>query len=311
MSSPSLFSRTLRGSVASVGEEKLIRLIRRWLGAASPAPPEGIGDDCAVLRPARDRELITVDPVVHGVHFDGKVPARQAGAKLLKRNLSDIAAMGGRPRAAVVALAIDGRVSLSWLAGFHRGLARESRRHGVPVVGGDVARAPGSFVATLTLVGESGKRVLLRTGARAGDWIYVTGTLGRSLPSGHHHRFEPRLAEGAWLAGRPEVRSMLDVSDGLAKDLPALTPRGGAPAVYAAMLPRRARATVREALCDGEDYELLFSVAARAPRASLENAWRRAFPRTRLTCIGTFVRRGAVPSEAIKLGDYRGYEHLR
>jgi thiamine-monophosphate kinase len=306
-----LLARTARDSVSSIGEDALIRRMRGWLGRASPAPPGGIGDDCAVLRPARGRELLTVDPVIHGVHFDDRIPPRSAGAKLLKRNLSDIAAMGGRPRAAVVAIALDGRVSLRWLEQFYRGLARESRRRKVPVVGGDVARLPGSFVATLALTGEAAGRVLTRAGSRPGDRIYVTGALGRSLPTGHHHRFEPRLAEGAWLARRRPVRAMIDVSDGLAKDLAALTPRGAAPAIYAEALPRRDGATLREALCDGEDYELAFSVAPGAGRALLEAAWGRAFPRTRLTCIGRFVRAGAVPPGAVALGKFRGYEHLR
>jgi thiamine-monophosphate kinase len=306
-----LFSGTLRGSAASIGEEALIRRVRRWLGSASPKSPGGIGDDCAVLRPARGRELLTIDPLIHGIHFDSRIPARAAGAKLFKRNLSDIAAMGGRPRAAVVALAFDPRVSLGWLAEFHRGLARESRRHKVPVVGGDIARLPGSFAATLALTGEAAGRILTRQGSRPGDWIYVTGSLGRSLPTGHHFLFEPRLAEGAWLARRAEVRAMIDVSDGLAKDLGALTPRGAAPALCGASLPRRDGASVREALCDGEDYELVFSVASGARRDSLEKSWHRVFPHTRLTCIGRFVRPGAEPPDALRLGDYRGYEHLR
>ena len=306
-----LRSRSARGSVSAIGEEALIRAIRRWIGAASPPAPAGIGDDCAVLRPAKGRELLTVDPLVHGVHFDGRVPPRAAGAKLFKRNLSDIAAMGGRPRAAVVALAIDGGTSLAWLAEFYRGIAVESRRHRVAIVGGDVARLPGSFVATLAMTGEAAGRVLTRAGSRPGDWIYVTGDLGRSLTTRHHYLFSPRLAEGAWLARRSEVRAMMDVSDGLAKDLRALTPRGSAPALFAAMLPRRAGASVREALCDGEDYELLFSVASASRRASLEAAWHRAFPRTRLTCIGRFVRAGAVPPDALRIEDFHGYEHLR
>jgi thiamine-monophosphate kinase len=311
MSALPLFSRTKRGSVSSVGEQALIRSIRRWLGRASPGTPAGIGDDCAVIAPARGRELLTIDPVIHGVHFDGRVAAREVGAKLLKRNLSDIAAMGGRPRAAVVSLALDGLVCVRWLAEFYKGLARESRRYGVPIVGGDVARLAGSFVATLALTGEATGRVLTRAGARPGDWIYVTGALGRSLASGHHHLFLPRLAEGAWLARRREVRSMMDLSDGLAKDLPALTPKGAAPALFGAMLPRRRGATVANALGDGEDYELLFCVASGADRAAFEGAWRRQFRRTRLSCIGRFARRGEVPPDALNLGDYRGYEHLK
>jgi thiamine-monophosphate kinase len=311
MKAARLLSGTVKGSVSSIGEERLIRSIRGWLGSASPPAPAGIGDDCAVLRPARGRELLTVDAVVRGVHFTDGSPPRDVGAKLMRRNLSDIAAMGGRPRAAVVALALDGRVALGWLESFYRGVAREGRRHGVAIVGGDVTRLKGSFVATLALTGEATGRILARSGSRAGDWIYVTGSLGRSLPTGHHLHFAPRLAEGRWLAGRGEVRAMLDVSDGLAKDLRSLAPAGASAAIYGAMLPRRAGATVREALCDGEDYELAFSVAARAGRAALEGAWRRAFPRTRLSCIGRFVPAGAVPPGAIELGKFSGYEHHR
>jgi thiamine-monophosphate kinase len=311
MSAPRLLCGTVKGSVSSLGEERLIRSIRGWLGRTSPAPPAGIGDDCAVLRPAGGRELLTVDAVVRGVHFLDASPARDVGAKLMKRNLSDIAAMGGRPRAAVVALALDGRVSLAWLAGFYRGIAREARRHRVSVVGGDITRLEGSFVATLALTGEATGRILTRAGSRIGDWIYVTGSLGRSLPTRHHLHFSPRLAEGRWLARRGAVRAMLDVSDGLAKDVRSLEPAGASAALYAGMLPRRAGSTVGEALCDGEDYELAFSVASRAGRAALERAWRRAFPKTRLTCVGRFVRSGSVPPGAIELGQYRGYEHHR
>lgn len=305
------FSRTARGAVASLGEERLIGEIRRWLGSASPRPPGGIGDDCAVLRPARGRELITVDPVVYGVHFDDAVSPAQAARKLLRRNLSDIAAMGGAPRAAVVALALDRTLSLRWLERFYRGLADDARRHGVPVVGGDVTFLKGAFVATLALTGEARGRVVGRRGSRAGDWIYVTGLLGRSLPTGHHHAFAPRLAEGAWLARRPEVRAMMDVSDGLAKDLRALESPGARAAVLAAALPRRSGADLGEALCDGEDYELVFSVRSGARRGLLESAWRRRFPRTRLTCIGRFVRPGSRPADAVKLEDHHGYVHLR
>ena len=106
------FAKSTRDSVSALGEERLIALIRRWLGSASPRAPFGIGDDCAVLPAARGRQLLTVDPVVYPRHFDAAVPARAVGAKLLKRNLSDLAAMGGRPTAAVLALTLDARVSL-------------------------------------------------------------------------------------------------------------------------------------------------------------------------------------------------------
>ena len=306
------FSKNFRDSLSALGEERLIACIRHWLGPVSPRAPFGIGDDCAVLPPVRGRQLITVDPVIHGRHFDSTVPPRQVGAKLLKRNLSDLAAMGGRPTAAVISLLVDSRVSRHWLEEFYLGLAACARRYGVSIVGGDVAQADGAVAASLTLLGRpAGPRVVARTGARTGDWIYVTGALGGSLLSGRHFRFTPRLAEGAWLARRPAVRAMMDLSDGLAKDLPALTPPGSAPALEARLLPLHPRADVRSALTEGEDYELVFALAGRANRTAFERAWQRAFPRTRLSCIGRFVAAGEVPRSALKLEGFHGYEHLR
>lgn len=296
-------------AVAARGETALIADIRRWLGRVSPRTPFGIGDDCAVLPAARGRQLLTVDPIVYGRHFDDRVSPRAAGAKLLKRNLSDLAAMGGRPTAAVVALSLDARTSLRWVEGFYRGLAAVARRHGVPVVGGDITQAAGVIVASLTLLGAAtGRRVLTRTGARRGDHIYVTGRLGGSLRSGHHWKFSPRLTEGAWLARRAEVRAMMDVSDGLAKDLPALTP-GGAVVVLDRALPRRAGCDLRAALTDGEDYELVFAVSGGADTGALERAWKKKFPRVPLTRIGRFAR--TLPAGVPNLADYHGYEHLR
>ena len=305
-------------SVRSLGELGLIAAIRRWLGTATPPSPFGIGDDCAVLPASRHRQLVTVDPVVYGEHFDDTIPPRAVAAKLLKRNLSDIAAMGGRPRAAVIALALDETVCTRWLEQFYRGLAATARAYDVAIVGGDITRQKGGLAATLTLLGEApGPRLLTRHGSKTGDWIYVTGTLGGSI-LGHHHKFTPRLAEGAWLAGRREVRSLMDVSDGLAKDLPALTPAGAVPSLCPPAIPisaaartlahRDGRPALLHALSDGEDFELLFTVAARADRTALETAWSKKF-RTRLTCIGRFTR--TLEVGALPLDEFHGYEHLR
>ncbi|SDR65749.1 thiamine-phosphate kinase [Opitutus sp. GAS368] len=314
------FTNSRAQSVAARGERRLIAGIRSWLGRASPAAPFGIGDDCAVIPPTTHHQLVTTDPVIWGQHFDATVPARAAGAKLLKRNLSDIAAMGGRPVAAVVSLALAPQTSVRWLEAFYRGLAACARQYRVKIVGGDITQGPvGFFGAFLTLHGEStGRRIVTRRGARAGDSIYVTGALGGSL-LGHHFKFTPRLAEGAWLAGRTEVRAMMDVSDGLAKDLAALTPAGLVPALAAAAIPvspaarRRAKATKKSplfhALGDGEDYELLLVVRANAPR--FERDWRKRFPRLKLTRLGRFARKNQLPAGSLRLADYHGYEHLR
>lgn len=314
------FAKGKSDSVAALGESALLEKIRRWLGPVSPPAPFGMGDDCALLPAAKKARLITTDPVIYGLHFDDTVPPGGAGEKLLKRNLSDLAAMGAKPGEAVLALTLDPRVSVRWLEQFYRGLAAAARRWRVRIVGGDVSEAENFIGAYLTLLGEAaGPRVVARTGARAGDLIFVTGELGGSQ-LGHHWRFTPRLAEGAWLARQAGVRAMMDVSDGLARDLRALTPPGTRPALDAAAVPvsaaarRLAAHTVRSplqhALGDGEDYELVFALAADAGHDAFERAWRRAFPRTRLTRIGFFARTKDFPDDALRLETFSGYEHL-
>jgi thiamine-monophosphate kinase len=307
-------------SVGSLGERGLIAKLRTWLGPATAPAPFGIGDDCAVL-PATGahRLLVTTDPVIYGRHFDDALSPAAAAEKLLKRNLSDIAAMGGVPRSAVVSLALPRRVSIAWIRGFYRALGRCAVDHGVTIAGGDIAESADLLGAFLTLLGEAaGPRVLTRHGARAGDWIYVTGELGGSI-LGKHYRFTPRLPEGRWLVGRREVRCLMDLSDGLAKDLLELTPVGTRPALSTSALPisraahtlarRDGRTPVDHALSDGEDFELLFAIAARADRTAFARAWRTRFA-TKLTCIGRFVPAGETIADSIPLERYHGYEHL-
>ena len=316
------FTRQRSRSVVALGELKLITEIRRWLSTASPQPPAGIGDDCAVLAGSPRDQLITVDPVIYGEHFDDKIPARGVGAKLFNRNLSDIAAMGGRPRAAVVALAMSKDVKIEWLRDFYRSLANIARRHRVPIIGGDVAHQPTGFTATMTLIGETPKtRPLSRQGAQAGDWIFTTGLLGGSRLD-WHWKFTPRLDEGHWLATRPEVRAMMDISDGLAKDLRNLQPNGTRIALSSGQIPisrsaqQMGRTTKQpalfHALTDGEDYELLLAVNSRTKPEALQRAWARHF-KLPLTCIGRFVKtRAASPfDDELDLSSYYGFEHLR
>ncbi len=322
------FSGHAADTVAAIGECKLIDHIRRWLGPVSPPAPHGIGDDCAVLPPVPKgrQQVITVDPVIYQRHFDDHVAAREVGAKLLKRNLSDLAAMGAAPTAAVIALSLSPSLRTEWLAQFYRGLAATARSYGVPIVGGDIAQAAPNtgtpcFQASLTLLGHAtGPRLLTRTGAQNGDWIYVTGRLGGSI-LGHHYKFKPRLAEGAWLAAQKPVVALMDLSDGLAKDLHSITPPGTQAHLNPAALPvspaarRLARESGRDplehALTDGEDYELLFALSASTDHEAFEQRWHAAFA-TPLTCIGYFASGEApLPAGLIELGSRHGYAHLR
>ncbi len=313
-------------TVGQIGEMALIRRIAHWLGPTNPLEPEGIGDDCAVFQvEAGLPQLVTTDPVIARYHFDASVAPEWVGAKLLKRNISDIAAMGGRPRRAVLSLALPSATALDWLERFFRGLRESAEEYGVRVVGGDVAQTDGPAAAYLTLLGDApAGRALTRRGARAGDPLFVTGELGGSLAE-HHYRFRPRVEEGVWLAGRPEVRAMIDVSDGLAKDLPALLPSGCQAALEWDALPVRDSVTTAgdkaagwcRALTDGEDYELLFAIDGRASIDRFVRDWRASFP-CRLTRIGTIETASAsgppgirLPPGYPELEKLAAYEHFR
>ena len=238
---------------------------------------QGIGDDCAVLRVGSGRQLlVTTDLCMENVHFrrDWHSP-RSVGHRCLARGLSDIAAMGGQPLACFLSLGLPTDVSQRWINGFMAGLERLARRFRVSLAGGDISSAP-AIVADIIVVGQvpSGQAVL-RSGARPGDRIYVTGELGASgavlqrLYSGERvrpgtskrHFFpEPRVQPGQWLRQRGRVRSMIDVSDGLSVDLLHICEESGVSAVINAdAVPVARSASLDLALNSGDDYELLFT----------------------------------------------------
>lgn len=287
--------------VKDVGEKVLIERIRAWLGSGTPPPPGGMGDDCAVLQPTPSgkKQLLTTDSISYGQHFDDSVSAKDAGAKLIQRNLSDIAAMGGYPGPALLNLLCGPDLSILWLEQFISGIRESCERYEVKIVGGDVSQlAPGHFSAALTLTGHCSSAPALRSTARIGDVIYVTGKLGGSI-LGKHFRFEPRLAEGQWLARQPECTAMMDLTDGLGKDLAALLPEGSSAAIDMDALPlspeahQCARAdgisAEEHAFCDGEDYELLFTVAAEANPSAFESKWTERFHHLEISRIGRIV----------------------
>ena len=272
-----------------------------------------MGDDTAVLENGTGN-LLTTDSLVFGRHFDEQLDPAKAGAKLLKRNLSDIAAMGGAPGAAVLAGFLSPHTSIAWLGHFVRGLATCALQYDVSIVGGDLTETPGFLGFNLTLTGRS-EHPLLRGKAQVGDHIWVTGELGNSI-AGHHASFTPRLPEGAWLAKESAIRAMIDVTDGLAKDLPALLSPGTAAAIDLKAIPLRAGCKhLAQAFTDGEDYELLFLadptwVDTRGPMR-----WFTA-SNTRLTCIGkittaktdTALLRDSATDEPLDFGS--GYAHF-
>ena len=288
---PDPFQVVREGCLGDREENQIVARIRELLGEACPPSPAGIGDDCAVLRPPlHPVRVATVDPVVYGVHFDRTAAPEQVARKLLARNLSDLAAMGAVPDAALLAIQSDPRLSFSWFEAFIRGIESAARVWAVPVVGGDLSSAsPGCFIASLTLLGSAPNPVT-RTGTRPGDRLWITGELGWSH-LGHHLSFEPRVSAGRWLAEHFRPHAMMDISDGLSADLPRLLGPGLAAEIDPDELPLRFEGavdsrTLAEALNRGEDYELCFTLSPDRS-AALKDAWVRQFPKTRLTSIGT------------------------
>lgn len=274
----------------------------------------GPGDDCAALRtPGGPLLLAAVDQVIADVHFVGRstAPAR-AGAKLMKRNLSDIAAMGGVPRWALLAFAARGR-SESWVLEFCRGAAEAGMRYGVPLAGGDIAELAADGVsASLSILGEvAEEEIVLRSGAKEGDLLYVTGAIGNSFASEHHLDFEPRLKEGRFLASHRFASAMLDISDGLLLDASRLAAASQvALTVEKERIPLRAGAEPDTAWSDGEDYELLFTVPG-GSAARLEEIWPAGFaPITRIGFVSAGSGEVLAPGGK-SLIEHRksGYEH--
>lgn len=278
--------------------------------AALTAHLKAAGDDCAVL-PLEGSHydlVLTSDPLISGVHFTPDTPPEQIGWKAAARVLSDFAAMGADPQYLLINLVAPPEQELDDLKKIYAGVDNVRGLFGTDLVGGDLSQGP---VLELHVFGAG--RVpkgtaLLRSGARPGDVLYVTGPLGGSLRSGHHLRFVPRIKEGKWLRQCGRVTAMMDISDGLATDLRHIlkASRAGAD-LRGGAVPKNG--TLDEALFDGEDFELLFTV--RADEADefdfecLENL-EREFHR-----IGVMTDRpDALTLDGVPL-DRKAFEHFR
>jgi thiamine-monophosphate kinase len=248
-----------------------IRRIARLAGAPGRGVALGIGDDCAIYRPAGAREdlLFTTDMTLEGVHFRREWHAAEAvGWRALARGLSDIAAMGGEPRFCLLSLAVARWADQKWIDGFYRGFLKLARRAKTPLVGGDLARA-GRTACDVVVCGAAPRgKALERGGARPGDAIYVSGPLGgsahglatrRGAAWKKHLWPEPRLDFGRRLRGR--ASAAIDLSDGLSLDLHRLSAASGV-AAELDEVPIFSGASLEQALHGGEDYELLFTARA-------------------------------------------------
>jgi thiamine-monophosphate kinase len=247
----------------------------------------GIGDDCAALRiPPGHEALVTTDLSLEGIHFRREWhPPEIVGHRCLTRGLSDIASMGGRPIAAFLSLALPRSLPQRWVGRFFDGLLHQAAAFQMTLAGGDVAQSPGGILADIVVVGSSPTgNAVLRSGAKPGDRVYVTGDLGGSAAAlklliahrklrpadfPQHFHPQPRVAVGEFLCKRRLASAMIDISDGFSTDLAHICEESGVGAeIRAAALPLASvgksahQVDLRSALHGGEDYELLFT----APR---------------------------------------------
>ena len=288
MSAPRKRRALSSATLSDLGENRLVAELTRHLALGADVRC-GAGDDCAVIgHPRAARwQLLKADAVIEGVHFLPAEDPRRVGWKALCRAISDIAAMGGMPAHALITIAAPPATPAARLRGIYAGLRRAARSFDVSIVGGETARSPGAIFINVALTGWVERtRCVFRSGGLAGDALYVTGRLGGSL-AGRHLDFTPRLAEARWLVEHAKIHAMMDLSDGLAADLPRLASASHCGyELFHDRLPLALGCTPDQALADGEDYELLFAVAAR-DAAKLESKWRKQFPKLAITRIGT------------------------
>jgi len=268
----------------------------------------GAGDDCAVLDVGMPDRLLLfkTDAVVEGIHYTKAAPPGGIGHKALARCLSDVAAMGGSATAALITIGLPHRFEPEFVEEVYGGINRLARHYGVAIAGGETTTSPERMFISVSLLGFVPRgKVLLRSGAKVGDAIFVTGELGGSL-AGKHLDFAPRLNEARWLADHFHIHAMIDISDGLAGDLRHLLSASGVgaellkssvpisrAAKHAAKAGDAAKPAFVAALTDGEDFELLFTVPSK-DAVPLLDAWKKQFPGLRLTCIGKIITGGGI-----------------
>jgi thiamine-monophosphate kinase len=286
-----------------MGEDEVVARLIKSLGVDDRVLLRA-GDDCAVVRNAGNLQLLKTDCIIEGVHFLMEANPKDVGWKGLCRPISDIAAMGGKPLDALVTVALPGDLEFDWLRRLYVGLKKAASEYGVNLVGGETAKSPGPVFISVSLTGTvSNGKYVTRGGGQDGDWLFVTGRLGGSI-KGKHLRFRPRVEQANWLVEHHPIHAMMDLSDGLASDLPRMAAASGLDFdIDLKKIPRSPSCAVENALYDGEDYELLFAFPDSAG-IRLEKQWKETFPNLRLTAIGRLVQQGqrSFPS--------KGYDHF-
>ena len=247
--------------ISKIGEFGLIDRFKKLI-KTDASVIKGSGDDCAVIKFDREHYLLwTCDMIVEDVYFTFRTDPYLIGRKAVAVSLSDIAACAGEPRYLLAALAMPKQTSLGFAEKIVQGMRETANKYRVNIVGGDLSRA-GKIALDVSMLGiVKKKHLVLRSGAKPGDVIFVTGTLGGSI-KGKHLKFTPRLKESRFLAENFKPSAMIDLSDGLAQDLGQILKESRVGArIYAELIPVSPQATgLSDALYSGEDFELLFTL---------------------------------------------------
>ena len=285
----------------------------------------GIGDDCAVIDVSADKLcLITTDMLVDGTHFDlKKCTIKEVGRKAIACSISDVAAMGCQPTVAVISICFPEHTTEKFAREFYKGIWNIADKYNIEIVGGDIISGRSPFCINVTMLGrDDGLKPIPRSGAKAGDLILVTGTLGGSILGKHLH-FEPRLREALTLNKNFTIHAMIDISDGLTADLNHVLEESGVGAIlYEDQIPvshaavelskRTGHTPLYHALSDGEDYELLMTLSKGQAKKVLSSG---LLADVKVSCIGEIVKGRGIQMKSsggnIHRIKPRGYEHLK
>lgn len=307
--------RTIEKTLKDIGEFGLIKKIRTWNAVSRPEVVRSIGDDVAVIDIGTKALLITTDILIEDIHFERSwIAPYDLGKKALAVNLSDLAAMGGTPKYFLVSIGLPKTLPLSFISLLYRGLKEEAKRFQVDLIGGDTSRSP-KIIINICLIGEGRMgNLLFRNGARVGDDLYVSGTLGDAAlglkilqdkrltkkPNGliaKHLSPIPRIELGQALARDHVASSMIDISDGLLHDISHILEESRVGAriwedsiplsdLYRRWIGRYSKAPYRIALSGGEDYELLFTASPKK-RTKISSISRSL--NIPITCVGQIL----------------------
>lgn len=295
-------------TLRELGEDAVVRRLTDGL-VLDESVLVGPGDDCAVVDDgdAENYQLLKTDCIVENVHYKTEECPKRVGWKAVARVISDFAAMGGVPKSLLVTIAVSPNREISYLEDLYGGMQNCAGRYGANICGGETSSVPEGSSEMIVVSGTGSvlkRQLVTRAGGRPGDRLLVTGLLGGSI-AGKHLDFIPRVEEAGWLGANYEITAMMDLSDGIARDLPRLCAASGCGAnIFHDDIPKTEGCELTQALGDGEDYELMFSIGPLEIDDLLEK-WSERFTGVPLSVIGELcdVANGDVVSEG-------GWDHF-